>query len=51
MSGEEIARVLIDTMSSEYAIPPSYLSASMRDHASSNNVAVTILNVVFPQLL
>ena len=51
MSGEEIARVLIDTLSREYAIPPSFLLASMRDCASSNNVAVTILKVVFPQLL
>ena len=51
MSGEEITQVLIDTLSREYAIPPSFLLVSMRDRASSNNVAVTILKVVFPQLL
>ena len=51
MSGEEIARVLIDTLSRQYAILPTFPLASMKDRASSNNIAVTILKVVFPQLL
>lgn len=51
MTGEEIARVVIDTLSREYGIPPDYLLATMRDRAASNNVAVNFLKVVFPRLL
>ena len=53
MNGEEIARVLIDTLSLslEYLIPPAYLLAAMRDCASCNNVAVRFLKVIFPRLL
>ena len=51
MTGEKIARVLIDTLSREYAIPSNHLLASMRDRASCNNVAVRFLKVVFPGVL
>ena len=48
MTGEEISRVLVDTLSREYAIAPEYLLACMRDRAASNNVA---LNVMFTRML
>ena len=51
MTGEETARVLIDTLSREYAVPSDHLLACMRDRASSNNVAVTFLKVMFPCVL
>lgn len=51
MTGEEIARILVDTLSREYSIPPEYLLACMRDCASCNNVAVRFLKVMFTQLL
>ena len=40
MTGEEIAQVVIDTLSREYSIPPDHLLACMRDRPSVNNVAV-----------
>ena len=51
MTGEEIARVLVDTLSREYAVPPGYLLACMRDRASCNNVAVRFLKVMFTRML
>ena len=41
----------MDTMSREYAIPPSHLLACMRDCASVNNGAVRFLKVLYPNFL
>jgi len=51
MTGQEIARVLVDTLSREYAVAPKYLLACMRDRAASNNVAVRFLKVMFTHML
>ena len=51
MSGEEIARELINVLSVGYSIDSSRLLACMRDRASSNNVAVRTLKIVYPKLL
>ena len=51
MSGEEIARELINVLSVRYSIDSSRLLACMRDRASSNNVAVRTLKIVYPKLL
>ena len=48
MTGEEIARELIDTLSVGYGIS---LLAAMRDRASVNNVALRILKIVYPNLV
>ena len=37
MTGEEIARVLVDTLLREYAVAPEYPLACMRDRAAFNN--------------
>lgn len=51
MTGEEIAQVLIDTLSREYSVPPDKVLSCTRDRASSNNVAVRFLRIVFTQLI
>ena len=51
MNGNEIARELISTFSTKYGIGSSCLLAAMRDRASINNVAVQILQVVYPSLI
>ena len=40
LSGEEIARELINVLSTNYGIGSRYLIAAMRDRASANNVAM-----------
>ena len=47
MTGEEIAQVVMDTLSREYNIPPTCLLACMRDRASVNNVAVRFIKVLY----
>ena len=51
MSGEEIARELINVLSVAYSIDSSRLLACMRDRASTNSVAVRTLQIVYPKLL
>ena len=51
MAVEEIALVIIDTLSREYSIPPDRLLACMRDHAPVNNVAVRFMKVLYTQIL
>ncbi len=43
MSGEEITRELISTLSVQYSIPSNGLLAAMKDHASVNGVAMRTL--------
>ena len=51
MSGEEVARELIATLSVSYSINPTSLLATMHDRAAVNNVALRTLKVVYPALI
>ena len=51
MSGEEVARELISTLSVRYSINSTSLLATMRDRAAVNNVALRTLKVVYPALM
>lgn len=51
MTGEEIARELIDSLSVQYSIRSDLVLATMRDRAACNNVAVRTLKVVYPTIL
>ena len=51
MTGEELARVIISTLSTCYGIESNKLVASMRDRASVNSVAITTLKLLYPSLL
>ena len=51
MSGEEIARELISTLSVCMGIAPSFLLATMRDKASVNNLAMRTISVIYPNAI
>ena len=51
MTGEEIARVLINTLSAEYGISSSHVLAAMHDRAACNGVAMRTLKIVFPAIV
>ncbi len=51
MTGEEIARVLIEVLSVGYGVSSTTLLAAMRDRASVNNVAMRTVKVIFPLLV
>ena len=51
MTGEELARIIISTLSTSYGIESSRLVASMRDRASVNSVAMATLKLLYPSLL
>ena len=51
LKGEEIARELITVLSTELSIPSPKVLAGMRDRASSNNVAMSTVNVIYPHML
>ena len=51
LTGEEIARELISTLSVEYHVTPTALLACMRDRAATNNVALRTLKVVYPNIV
>ena len=51
MTGEEIARELINVLSVEYSISSERVLAAMRDRASSNGVAIRTLKVVYPNMV
>ena len=51
MSGNEIARELISTLSTNYSICSNCVLAAIRDRASVNNVAIRVLQVVYPSLI
>ena len=48
LAGEEIARELITVLSVNYSVRPDHLLAAMRDRASTNNVAMHTLKIVYP---
>ena len=51
MTGEEVARELINVLSIKLGIGSEHLVAAMRDRASVNNVALRTLSVIYPRLL
>ena len=51
LTGEEIARELITALSVSYSIHPSNLLGAMRDRASTNNVAMRTLMIVYPKVV
>ena len=51
LSGEEIARELISILSINHGIESNRLSASMRDGASTNGVAICTLKIVYPNTM
>ena len=51
MTGEEVARELINVLSIKLGIGSELLVAAMRDRASVNNVALRTLSLIYPQLL
>ena len=48
LAGEEIARELINVISVTYGIRSNKLLVAMRDRASTNNVAMHTLKIVYP---
>ena len=48
LAGEEIAREVLSVLSTEYGISSYDLVATMRDRASSNNVAIQIMKILYP---
>ena len=51
MTGEEIARELINTLSAQYSVSSNLLMAVMHDRAACNGVALRTLKVVFPTIV
>ena len=51
LTGEEIARELLFVLQAQYGIASGLLVATMRDRASVNNLALSILRVMYPQAL
>ena len=51
LTGEEVARQLIMTLSTELGILDGRLVAAMRDRAAVNGVAIRTLNVIYPSLI
>lgn len=51
VTGEELARELINTLAVEYGTSSDHLLALMRDRASVNTVAIEIVKVLFPRML
>ena len=51
LSGEEIARELISVLSVRFSIRSTNVLASMRDRASTNNVAMQTLKIVYPSIV
>ena len=49
--GEEVARLLIETISTELGIQSHLVVAAMHDRASVNNVAVRTLKILYTRLL
>ena len=51
MAGEEIAREIIATISTQYGIASNLVVAMMHDMAACNGVALQTLKIVYPQLV
>ena len=51
MTGEELARQLISTLSATYGVQSNTILATMRDGASVNNVALCVFKVIHPNIM
>ena len=51
MTGEEVARELINVLSVTFGVQSNLLLAAMRDRASVNNVAMRVVSIVYPSVL
>lgn len=51
MRGEEIAREIVATISTQYGIASNLVVAMMHDRAACNGVAIQTLKIVYPQLV
>ena len=51
LTGKDIARELIHVLATEYSIGSNNLLAVMRDRASTNEVAMKIISVLYPYLV
>ena len=51
LTGEEIARELISTLSVEHHVTPTALLACMSDQPATNNFALRTLKVVYPNIV
>ena len=51
LTGEEVAREMINILSVQYGIESKYLLGAMRDGAGVNNVAMHVVNIVYPHAL
>ena len=51
MTGEEIAREILQTVLTEFGVNGDRLVAAMRDRAAANGVAMRTIKVVFPNVL
>ena len=51
LTGEEIAREIINVLSVKMGVAPHLLLATMRDRASVNNLAMRTINVIYPNML
>ena len=51
LTGEEVARELINCLLVKYSISSEYFIASMHDRASVSSVAISTLKIVYPTLL
>ena len=51
MSGEEIARELINVLTAQYGVSTSKLVAAMHDHAACNGVALRTIKVVYSSIV
>ena len=51
MTGEEIAREIINVLSVKMGVAPHLLLVTMRDRASVNNLAMRTINVIYPNML
>lgn len=51
MTGEEIAREIISTLSVQYSVSSDLLVAAMHDRAACNTVALRTMKVVYPSMV
>lgn len=50
MTGEEIAREIVHTLSAEYGVTRNRLISSMRDRVSANGVAMRTVKILYPNV-
>ena len=51
LKGEEIAREVMNTLSTEYGVAGNSLLAAARDRAAANGVAMCTIKIIFPDVL